>query len=155
MAEYDDKVICVSVKAAELSAKVLLSAIKLACRMIQKRQYQGNMSLRNLRKDGRELESVPLDRQDLSALKKELKAYQVDYSIKKDPTQGVYHFFFKGQDLEIINIALKNCIEKATLQVPLKERLQQAQQKAEKINKNRKRTQTQSHGKKKERGVHP
>lgn len=156
MAEYDEKVISVSVKAAELSGKVVLAAMKALCLMIQNHSQRGKMSLRNLRKDGRQLESVPIDQADLVALKKELKVYQVDYSVKKDSTQGIYHVFFKGQDLEAINIALKNCIERATKQTPLKERLQQAQQKAEKINRqNRERSKTQVHGRKVERGVHP
>lgn len=153
MAEFDDKVIGASVKTSKFTAKALLALMKLVVKRIEDGTHHGKMSLKNLYAEGKELENIPINKADILAIKKELKSFNVDFAVKRNKEQGVFQVFFKGQDLSSINLALKNCIQKAAKNTPLKTRLSQAQQKANEINAAKSQKQKQSQKKKQTRGT--
>lgn len=70
----------------------------------------GQVALKNLVKQGRELMVIPVERDDLKSLKSQLKSYQVDFAVQEDALTGDISVHVKAQDLARIEEALKGII---------------------------------------------
>ena len=92
----------------------------------------GQQSLRKLNLQG-QLESVTLTGQDITAFRKQLNKYSVDFAVKKDRGSGEYSVFFKGRDTDRVYLGLENVLKTAidrTNKKPMKEVMEQAIQKS-------------------------
>lgn len=74
----------------------------------------GQIALKNLVKQGKELMVIPVEREDLQTLKSQLKSYRVDFAIQEDALTGDISVHVKAQDLARIEEALKGIIRSAT-----------------------------------------
>jgi hypothetical protein len=92
----------------------------------------GQQSLQKLNLQG-QLESVKITGQDITAFRKQLNKYAVDFSVKRDRNTGEYSVFFKGRDTERVYLGLENVLKTAidrTSKKPIKEIMARAVQKA-------------------------
>jgi len=109
--EVGKKALDLEIKASKLTLDTLLKAFK----YIGSKKYKvinGKQSLKNLNKKGRALEEIDISKEDLKSIKKLLKKDGVDFAIKKDEKDDVFRLFFKAQDVNQIQRALKNISEK-------------------------------------------
>ena len=134
------KAISVSIKATQITAKLVLEVMK----AIAKDEYKvvnGKQSLKNLNKKGKVLENVNIDKADLKAIQRQLKKDGIDFAIKKDSLNEVFNLYFKGQDINQIEkifkaYASKNFKDfKRDERKEVKEVVEEAKVKAEEHNK--------------------
>lgn len=167
MAEKDEQVVELVARAEKVTVAWLLQLMKTYTvkaskkgvgavkQGIKKQQTTGHQRYNQLQKSG-SLEHVDVNKTDLSAVKKELKNYKVDFAVRYNKETGKYHVFFKGKDRDTLNLPLENVLAKfskeqeltqekgkeSTVQEPTKkekktsldERLKEAKTKADKIN---------------------
>lgn len=94
--EVGNKAIGVTVKASQITAKLVLEVI----RSIANDKYKvvnGKQSLKELNKKGKALENVNIDKADLKAIQRQLKKDGIDFAIKKDSYNEVFNLYFKGK----------------------------------------------------------
>ena len=104
--EIGNKVISVSIKGTQITAKLVLEVI----RSIANDKYKvvnGKQSLKELNKKGKALENVNIDKADLKAIQRQLKKDGIDFAIKKDSYNEVFNLYFKGQDISQIEKILR------------------------------------------------
>lgn len=99
------------------TSKVTLQTVIACMRMLTQyanNPHHGSQSLKQLNMQGRQLTSIPIDDPQLQAIKKQLKAYSVDFSIMRekqpDSKAAKLSLWFKAQDQERICTALENII---------------------------------------------
>lgn len=105
--EVGNKAIGVTVKASQITAKLVLEVI----RSIANDKYKvvnGKQSLKELNKKGKALENVNIDKADLKAIQRQLKKDGIDFAIKKDSYNEVFNLYFKGQDISQIEKIFKD-----------------------------------------------
>ena len=127
--EVGNKAIGVTVKASQITAKLVLEVI----RSIANDKYKvvnGKQSLKELNKKGKALENVNIDKADLKAIQRQLKKDGIDFAIKKDSYNEVFNLYFKGQDISQIEKIFKDYASKN-----FKEVVKEAKVKAEEHNK--------------------
>ncbi len=138
-AELGEQAIQVEWKAAQITAKALKELIE---QLLANRNkfIHGEQKLSKLNLQGKKLESVEITGEDIKAFRRELYKYSVDFSIKKDRELGNYTVFFKGQDVDRVYTGLKKCVQDFDKgqKKPIKEVMQEARQRAEKRNAERK-----------------
>ena len=109
--EVGNKAIGVTVKASQITAKLVLEVI----RSIANDKYKvvnGKQSLKELNKKGKALENVNIDKADLKAIQRQLKKDGIDFAIKKDSYNEVFNLYFKGQDISQIEKIFKDYASK-------------------------------------------
>lgn len=130
MTDIDERVVQFSITTTKLTAEVIARALKEVIRAghhsvkdfkrdrkhkIEQKKHEpktGKQTLDELNAQGKQTSMVPVEaRQDLAALKKELKKYSVDFSVMKEGKEN-YQVFFKSQDAERFNVAFKKVVEK-------------------------------------------
>lgn len=135
--ELDQQAIQVSIKATKISYDLLVALAKSIIQNKDKIEH-GEQNLKKLNMQGRKLESIELPDQDIKSFKKQLNKHSVDFSIMKNKETKDYTIFFKGQDIERVNIGLQNClidISKNQSKKPFKETAKEAVEKANQKNK--------------------
>ena len=108
--EVGNKAIGVTVKASQITAKLVLEVI----RSIANDKYKvvnGKQSLKELNKKGKALENVNIDKADLKAIQRQLKKDGIDFAIKKDSYNEVFNLYFKGQDISQIEKIFKEPVD--------------------------------------------
>lgn len=94
----------------------------------------GKQSLQKLNLQGKQLESVKLTGQDITAFKRQLNKHSVDFSVMKDNSTGEYSVYFKGQDTDRVYAGLEKVLQTAITRSdskkPIKEVMEQAIQKS-------------------------
>lgn len=137
--ELGEQAIQVEWSVAKVTAKALKELIEqlLANR---NRITHGEQSLSRLNLQGKKLESVELDGQDLKSFRRELNKYSVDYSVMKNRETGNYIVFFKGQDVDRVYVGLQKCVQdfEKNRKKPVREVMQEADQRAAQRNADRK-----------------
>lgn len=129
------KAVNITYKGATITAKVISELIAKYLQGIEKQTY-GKQNLKKLNRKGKALDSIPVINEDLKGLKKELKKYGVDYSVRKSLSEkDTYDVYFKGSDITQIQTALKNYMARSFHQQrerpsSIKERMIAAVQKA-------------------------
>lgn len=138
--EVGNKAIGVTIKATQITAKIVLDIIK----TIANDKYKvvnGKQSLKDLNKKGRALENVNIDAADLRVIQRQLKKDGIDFAIKKDTSNDVFNLYFKSQDVNQIDkifkdYAKKNFKELRNDKKEVKEVVEEAKVKAEVHNAN-------------------
>ncbi|MDD4291882.1 MAG: PcfB family protein [Clostridia bacterium] len=132
----------ISEKAVELSTSVskmtMEELIKIVRSFLSQRDSgvkHGEQSLARLNEQNRQLEDVAIDQADLKVFRRELKRYGVDFALKRNVDTNNIHVFFKSQDVDRVNIGLKNYINKIDTipqvkRIPLAERIKNARERA-------------------------
>ena len=90
--EVGNKAIGVTVKASQITAKLVLEVI----RSIANDKYKvvnGKQSLKELNKKGKALENVNIDKADLKVIQRKLKKDGIDFAIKKDSYNEVFNLY--------------------------------------------------------------
>lgn len=134
----------ISFRAGRISAAVLRNVIRLAVkggkgavRRVTSPEH-GQISLKKLDAQGRQLESVKLDGQeDLRAIQRQMKKYHVDFSLYKEKGTNTYRLFFKAQDIDRIHLAMEQCVsdfEKSKGRQPMDKQLDAAAKEAQERN---------------------
>ena len=101
-----------------------------------KTSKSNEMTMEQLRAQGKDLEQVKIAREDLKVFRNFLKKENVDFSVFKDKNSDKFHVFFKGKDKNSIMNALEKSINSELIKgkVPMKEQLEKAQNTAKERN---------------------
>lgn len=110
-----------------MTGRVLQSAIREYLRQRQSsknnkqmRGYEGKQSIKNLVKSGAALSNIEITDQNIKSFEHTAKKYGIDYALKKDNSQKPpkYLVFFKGKDVDVINMAFDEYSKKQIRQKP-------------------------------------
>lgn len=93
-----------------LAVKLPSKAIGVSKQAVQHYRTTGKQNIAELQKKGA-LEHVDISKTDLRALKKEFKKYNVDFSIRREKDSGLYHVFFKGNDVDRVQLVLQKVVK--------------------------------------------
>lgn len=115
--EIDRKVIALSVSSAKMTGRVLAKAISIYLQH-QKgknpKMYHGKQTIRQLMKQNTALSNIEITDKNIRSFDSVAKKYNIDYALKKDTSQQPprYLVFFKGRDVDVINMAFKEFTQK-------------------------------------------
>ncbi len=138
---FAEQALELSIKTERFSGSVLRMAIREylrghVSRARQKQIAHGEQSLKDLNAQGRELTEISIADKDIQQLRRELNKYEVDFHIMRDDDAGIYHVFFKAQDIERVDMGLEKCALKFAdvVRRPMKEQMADATKEAEQRN---------------------
>lgn len=103
-----EEAVRIQTDAARLTGTLLRQLIRAAVQSRQ--QSSGEMSLKKLDAQGRQLESVEIPGEDVQRLRRQLKKYQVDFTVLRDRESGKYQLFFKSQDVDRVYKGLEQAV---------------------------------------------
>ena len=115
--EVSDKTLNLEIKAAKITAKLIIQQIKKLLKEAKKFggmekfvSEKGNeVKLKDLVQKG-QLEEIAIREEELKSLKKELNKYGVKFSVMKDKKTKQYSLFFKAKDVKIMYKAFKKVL---------------------------------------------
>jgi hypothetical protein len=107
----EETAIRVQINAAKLAGQGIFGILQTIANMLQARQY-GQQSIQSLNRQSQALASVELNDKTLPYVRRQLKEYSVDFAITKDKDTGQLNLWFKGQDVDRIQTAIKPCEKK-------------------------------------------
>ena len=115
--EVSDKTLNLEIKAAKITAKLIIQQIKKLLKEAKKFggmekfvSEKGNeVKLKDLVQKG-QLEEIAIRETELKSLKKELNKYGVKFSVMKDKKTKQYSLFFQAKDVKIMDKAFKKVL---------------------------------------------
>ena len=115
--EVSDKTLNLEIKAAKITAKLIIQQIKKLLKEAKKFggmekfvSEKGNeVKLKDLVQKG-QLEEITIKETELKRLKKELNKYGVKFSVMKDKKTKLYSLFFQAKDIKIMDKAFKKVL---------------------------------------------
>ena len=115
--EVSDKTLNLEIKAAKITAKLIIQQIKKLLKEAKKFggmekfvSEKGNeVKLKDLVQKG-QLEEIAIREEELKSLKKELNKYGVKFSVMKDKKTKQYSLFFQAKDVKIMDKAFKKIL---------------------------------------------
>lgn len=115
--EVSDKTLNLEIKAAKITAKLIIQQIKKLLKEAKKLggmekfvSEKGNeVKLKDLVQKG-QLEEITIKETELKRLKKELNKYGVKFSVMKDMKTKQYSLFFQAKDVKIMDKAFKKVL---------------------------------------------
>lgn len=115
--EVSDKTLNLEIKAAKITAKLIIQQIKKLLKEAEKfggmEKFVGEkgneVKLKDLVKKG-QLEEIAIGEAELKSLKKELNGYGVKFSVMKDKKTEQYSLFFQSKDVKIMDKAFKKVL---------------------------------------------
>ena len=115
--EVSDKTLNLEIKAAKITAKLIIQQIKKLLKEAKKFggmekfvSEKGNeVKLKDLVQKG-QLEEITIKETELKRLKKELNKYGVKFSVMKDKKTDQYSLFFQAKDVKIMDKAFKKVL---------------------------------------------
>lgn len=115
--EVSDKTLNLEIKAAKITAKLIIQQIKKLLKEAKKFggmekfvSEKGNeVKLKDLVQKG-QLEEIAIKETELKRLKKELNKYGVKFSVMKDKKTKQYSLFFQAKDVKIMDKAFKKVL---------------------------------------------
>ena len=115
--EVSDKTLNLEIKAAKITAKLIIQQIKKLLKEAKKFggmekfvSEKGNeVKLKDLVQKG-QLEEIAIREEELKSLKKELNKYGVKFSVMKDKKTEQYSLFFQAKDVKIMDKAFKKVL---------------------------------------------
>lgn len=113
----EDQALHIELSGARVTVNLIDRLLNGAYHALQNHMYgtkTGEQMLSVLNRQGRALEKLDIDADATEVLKKakrQLKKYAVDFAFTQDKENGKISVWFKGQDVERIQEALKDCIK--------------------------------------------
>ena len=115
--EVSDKTLNLEIKAAKITAKLIIQQIKKLLKEAKKFggmekfvSEKGNeVKLKDLVQKG-QLEEITIKETELKRLKKELNKYGVKFSVMKDKKTKQYSLFFQAKDVKIMDKSFKKVL---------------------------------------------
>ena len=115
--EVSDKTLNLEIKAAKITAKLIIQQIKKLLKEAKKFggmekfvDSKGNeVKLKDLVQKG-QLEEITIKETEFKRLKKELNKYGVKFSVMKDKKKEQYSLFFQAKDVKIMDKAFKKVL---------------------------------------------
>ena len=115
--EVSDKTLNLEIKAAKITAKLIIQQIKKLLKEAKKFggmekfvSEKGNeVKLKDLVQKG-QLEEIAIGETELKSLKKELNKYGVKFSVMKDKKTKQYSLFFQAKDVKIMDKSFKKVL---------------------------------------------
>lgn len=123
-----------------MTGRVLQAAIREYLRQQQKNKnkgYQGKQTIKQLVESGAALSNIEITNKNIKSFEPVAKKYGLDYALKKDNSTKPpkYLVFFKGKDVDVINIAFQEYSQKLLREKPsIRKMLSQMRELAKKIN---------------------
>lgn len=115
--EMDQQVAHASIRATNLTVKTVLQMMRLLARrlhtMHDTKQHTGHQKLKYLTQKSGEIKTIDVAKTDLKMIQRELRRLRVDFSVIHDRSAGKYHLFFRGDNVEALEIALTKCAQRA------------------------------------------
>lgn len=135
--ELSQQAVSVTFHAADLSITLLERVIEDFSRRNRSspKSIAGEQTVKELYKKGYNLPKVPIEKEDLQGLRRELKNNGVDFHIVPNPAEkDAYTIYFKGKDTATIDKALQDYVAKKYDPTPqkktVKEKMKEAEEKA-------------------------
>lgn len=138
--EINNKTIALVVSTSKMTGRVLQAAIREYLKQQQKHQnksYQGKQSIKQLVESGAALSNIEITDKNIKSFEPVAKKYGLDYALKKDKSQEPpkYLVFFKGKDVDVINMAFQEYSQKQLREKPpIRKMLSQMKEIAKTIN---------------------
>ncbi len=143
--EVNQKVVSLAVRTGKLTANVLARAMKefMDSQKSKPHKYaKGKQTFKQLMEQNAGASNIEIDKSDIKAFERVARKYHIDYAVKKDKTADPlkYLVFFKGRDLDAMNMAFQEFIksnEKSNERPSFKEILKEHKEKAAQLAQNR------------------
>lgn len=145
--EIEKKTIALAVSGGKMTGRTLAKALNM---YLQHRKdkaknpkiYHGKQTIRQLMKQNTALSNIEITDKNIKSFESVAKKYNIDYALKKDTSETPprYLVFFKGRDVDVINMAFKEFTQKQLKQrekPSLRKMLSKLKEQAQKLNKNR------------------
>lgn len=121
--EINNKTVALSVSTAKMTGRVLQSAIREYLTHRRNKSptvYKGKQSIKQLIKSGAALSNIEITDKNIKSFESVAKKYGIDYALKKDGSQEPpkYLVFFKGKDVDVINMAFNEYSKKQLREKP-------------------------------------
>ncbi|MCM1060627.1 MAG: PcfB family protein [Eubacterium sp.] len=123
--EVQESTYALSIKAAKLTAETFLKAIKgtlnsLGNELSGDKPHYGKQSLNSLLKHGEKLQNIEVSDKNIRSFQSSARKHHVDFAVKKipDENQSTYIVFFKSKDIDQVNRAFKDYVNKQTHRRP-------------------------------------
>ncbi len=121
--EIDNKTVALVISTTKMTGRVLQAAIREYLRQRQKHQnksYQGKQTIKQLVESGAALSNIEITNKNIKSFEPVAKKYGLDYALKKDKSQKPpkYIVFFKGKDIDVINMAFEEYSQKQLREKP-------------------------------------
>ena len=141
--EVSDKTLNLEIKAAKITAKLIIQQIKKLLKEAKKFggmekfvSEKGNeVKLKDLVQKG-QLEEIAIREEELKSLKKELNKYGVKFSVMKDKKTEQYSLFFQAKDVKIMDKAFKKVLADLEEKTEMKESIHKNLEKFKELVKN-------------------
>ncbi len=145
--EVDQKTIALAVNTTKMTGRVLAKAIQLYLQHHKDKSkspkiYHGKQTIKQLMKQNAALSNIEITDKNIRSFESVAKKYNIDYALKKDTSQQPprYLVFFKGRDVDVINMAFKEFTQKQLKhkdKPSLRKLLVKLKEQAQKLNQNR------------------
>ena len=115
--EINKKTVALVISASKMTGRVLQAAIREYLRQQQKNKnkgYQGKQTIKQLVESGAALSNIEITNKNIKSFEPVAKKYGLDYALKKDNSTKPpkYLVFFKGKDIDVINMAFQDYSQK-------------------------------------------
>ncbi len=145
--EVDQKTIALAVNTTKMTGRVLAKAIQLYLQHHKDKSkspkiHHGKQTIKQLMKQNAALSNIEITDKNIRSFESVAKKYNIDYALKKDTSQQPprYLVFFKGRDVDVINMAFKEFTQKQLKhkdKPSLRKLLSKLKEQAQKLNQNR------------------
>lgn len=145
--EVDQKTIALAVNTTKMTGRVLAKAIQMYLRhhkdkLKNPKIYHGKQTIKQLMKQNAALSNIEITDKNIRSFESVAKKYNIDYALKKDTSEQPprYLVFFKGRDVDVINMAFKEFTQKQLKhkdKPSLRKLLSKLKEQAQKLNQNR------------------
>lgn len=145
--EVDQKTIALAVNTTKMTGRVLAKAIQMYLQHHNDKSknpkiYHGKQTIKQLMKQNAALSNIEITDKNIRSFESVAKKYNIDYALKKDTSEQPprYLVFFKGRDVDVINMAFKEFTQKQLKhkdKPSLRKLLSKLKEQAQKLNQNR------------------
>ena len=121
--EINKKTVALVISASKMTGRVLQAAIREYLRQQQKNKnkgYQGKQTIKQLVESGAALSNIEITNKNIKSFEPVAKKYGLDYALRKDNSTKPpkYLVFFKGKDIDVINMAFQEYSQKLLREKP-------------------------------------
>lgn len=121
--DITNKTVAISIRAAKLSGKLFLTAVKKALAEMQKAQhdpkiYKGKQSVKKLVRQGAGVSNIEITDGNIKSFEHVARKYGIDFALKKDTSLSPpkYLVFFKARDADALTAAFTEYTSKTLTQ---------------------------------------